>query len=223
MREYMRRRLQRLMSDWLPHAVVQFGFALLLTAVTGVVLKVLAKAGTPLVVLACIGVFFIALGLTMRSATAPHRNGRARPANPTGPATSLGPVTPERPARHTPQLIFEDAPPELADMSSASLKEVFAGRTEAQGKALMKQHVGKAVRVSGEVQGVKLTGTPRVDLRSAVALLLFFDADDYDPAPVLLSLHIGDKIVVSGQIYEFTEAVVFLDQCRLIETRGRVS
>ena len=144
----------------------------------------------------------------------------------TGSLTALAvtaPVVAERPATRAPQLIFEKAPPELANLSRDSLKALFAGRTEAQGRALMKQHVGKPVRVFGEVEDVKLTGTPRVDLRSAVALLLFFDADDYDPGPVLLSLHIGDKIVVSGQIHEFTEAVVFLDQCRLIETRGRVS
>jgi hypothetical protein len=91
----MRRRLHRLTSDWLPHATVQFGFAVLLTAVTGVVLKVLAKAGTPLIVLACLGVFFVALGLTMRAASGSTRSDpaiRAPEADAPDPAPSP-PVT----------------------------------------------------------------------------------------------------------------------------------
>jgi hypothetical protein len=210
------------MSNWLPHATVQFGFALLLTAVTGVVLKVLAKAGTPLVVLACIGVFFIALGLTMRRASAP--SAAASPVSGArAPDPPVPPVAPQTEAtEYSRQPIFDQAPPELADMSPASLKELFADRTEAQGRMLMEQHVGKPVRVSGQVDGVKqLEHMYSVRLKSVVGLGLFFGADD--DAPRLLTLNKGEKIVVSGQINEIQETAVYLDKCKLIEARRRSS
>jgi len=123
------------------------------------------------------------------------------------------------------QLVFDEAPPELANMSPASLTELFAGKTDAQADTLMKQHVGKPVRVSGEVSKVEFGQISQVvlDRDAPVSLLLFFDADDYDAKPLLLALNKGDKIVASGQIYKIHETTVSLDNCKLIEARGRVS
>jgi hypothetical protein len=108
-------------------------------------------------------------------------------------------------------------------MSRASLKELFAGRTDAQVVTLMKQHVGKSVRVSGEIEGVEFGKIPWVRLKAAVTLQLFFDADDYDVESVLLALNMGDEIVVSGQIWKIREFLISLDKCKLVEARGRVS
>lgn len=135
----------------------------------------------------------------------------------------LSPPEAQAVATHAPQLVFDEAPPELADMSPASLKELFAGRTDAQVVTLMKQHVGKSVRVSGEVEGVEFGKIPWVQLKAAVTLQLFFDADDYDVESVLLALNMGDEIVVSGQIWKIREFLISLDKCKLIQARGRVS
>lgn len=119
------------------------------------------------------------------------------------------------------EFVFDEAPPELADMSPTSIKEVFAGRTDAQAAKLMEQHVGKPVRVSGAVEGVELERIPNATLKSVVSVLLFFDADDYDAEPLLLALNKGDKIVASGQVYKIKDGVVTLDRCKLLEARGR--
>jgi hypothetical protein len=126
-------------------------------------------------------------------------------------------------ATQAPQPVFDEAPPELADLSPASLKELLAGRTDAQVITLMEQHVGKSVRVSGEVEGVEFGTVPWVRLKGAVTLQLFFDADGYDPEPILLALNMGDEIVVSGQIWKIREFLISLDKCRLVEARGRRS
>jgi hypothetical protein len=60
-----------------------------------------------------------------------------------------------------------------------------------------------------------------VHLKSAVAVLLFFDADDYDAEPLLLTLNQGEQIVASGQIYSIRETFVTLDKCKVIEARRR--
>jgi hypothetical protein len=57
-------------------------------------------------------------------------------------------------AAQAPLHVFDEPPPELADLSPASLKEIFAGRRDAQGDKFMEQHVDKSVRVSGEVARV---------------------------------------------------------------------
>lgn len=121
--------------------------------------------------------------------------------------------------------IFDEAPPELANMTPASLKATFANRTEAQRDALMEQHVGKPVRISGEVVGVQLgTVVPLVSLKSKIALHLFFDpTEDYDPKPALLALNKGERIDVSGKIHKFGEKSLSVDHCRLINARGRLS
>jgi hypothetical protein len=121
------------------------------------------------------------------------------------------------------EFVFDEAPPELADMTAASLKEILAGRTFAQIDKLMEQHVGKSVRVSGEVEYVLFGATfPQVRLRSAVPLQLFFDDDDYDAESPLLTVNEGDTIVVTGRIYKVGGTSVDLAKCRLIEAR-RVS
>jgi hypothetical protein len=104
----------------------------------------------------------------------------------------LPPPTPRAPAREGPsvdapsptdngepsdlQRVFEESPPELADMSPALLTKLFAGKTEAQAAKLLEQHCGKPVRVSGVVQSVELPGTTqgngKVTIRGAVLLLL---------------------------------------------------
>jgi hypothetical protein len=137
--------------------------------------------------------------------------------------SALPPPPPEDPTGvETPHLVFDEAPPELADMSPASLKELFAGRTEAQSSKLLEQHIGKSVRVSGEVTKVEFAAlTTSVSLHAAVNLLLFFDKD---AEPQLLALNLGDEVVVSGQIQKFpTETMMSLEKCKLIEARGRVS
>lgn len=130
-----------------------------------------------------------------------------------------------------PQPIFDEAPPELADMSPASLTALLAGRTNAQIHKLMEQHRGKPVRVSGEVEHVQFgTSAPSVRLKTTIPFLLFFDAEGYDAESVLLTLNKGDKIVASGQIHsfeqstfmEFVAVIVALEKCRLVEAR-RVS
>lgn len=131
---------------------------------------------------------------------------------------------PASPADLSREPIFDEAPPELADMSPASLKELIAGRTDAQSDKLMEQHVGKRVRVSGEVESVTLGRIPQVQIRSSIALVLFFDAtENYDVEPVLLAINKGDEITVSGQIFKIHEITVSLDYCKLIEARGQVS
>jgi hypothetical protein len=87
----------------------------------------------------------------------------------------------------------------------------------------MEQHIGKAVRVSGDVEGVEFGAFRTVNLKSATTLRLYFDADGYDAEPLLLALSPGDKILVSGQIYRMHEKSVSLDKCKLIEARGHVS
>jgi len=127
------------------------------------------------------------------------------------------------------QPIFEKAPPGLADMTEISLRELVASRTKAQADELLKQYRGEPVRVSGEVADVDLTGTPSVQVLSpGIGLRLFFDADDYDARPSLLSLHHGDQIVVSGQIHSFAASTmtghigisIGVDKCKLLTTRG---
>jgi hypothetical protein len=82
----------------------------------------------------------------------------------------------------------------------------------------MEQHVGKPVRVSGEIEGVRrLEHMYSVRLKSVVRLGLFFGVDDDEPR--LLTLNNGEKIVVSGQINEIQETAVYLDKCKLIEAR----
>ena len=149
------------------------------------------------------------------------------------PPTSTPPLAPPQDqvlaATQDPrQPLFDQAPPELADLSPASLRDSFAGRTQAQGDMLMAQHVGKPVCVSGEVEGVELglsgSRIPAVTLKSAMRLLLFFDSDeDYDPVPVVLALHEGDQIVVSGQIHKLTAEMVSLENCKLVEAGERPS
>jgi hypothetical protein len=141
---------------------------------------------------------------------------------------SEAPIAPaDVPAKQASQRIFDEAPPELAEMSSDSLKELLAGRTEAQIDALMAPHVGKPVRVSGEVARVEIRHIgprpiPHVSLRhapGAVGLLVFFDGEDYDAVPLVLALNQGDQIVASGLIYRIRETTVIVDNCELIETR----
>lgn len=144
------------------------------------------------------------------------------------PASPPPSVTTETRALANPgQPLFDEAPPELAHISLTSLKDSFAGRTQAQGDKLMEQHVGKPVRISGEVERVALgshAGIPSVTLKATSALLLFFDPeDDYDPVPIVLALNVGDKIVVSGRVDRLAPEMVSLDHCRLIEARGRVA
>ena len=128
----------------------------------------------------------------------------------------------------TRQVVFDDAPPELADTSPASLMELFAGRTEAQAATLLKQHRGKAVRVSGEVEDVSVAsaygGNVRLRGRCGISFLLFFDADDKDAErQLLIALNTGDKITVSGLIHEIQASVVSLDNSKLIHVRKRSS
>lgn len=122
------------------------------------------------------------------------------------------------------QRVFEDAPLELASMSSASLPELFAGKTQAQAAKLLEQHRGKSVRVSGVVESVELPGMTqgngKVTIRAAVLLLLFFDADK-DIESQLLALNIGDSLTVSGQIHTIAANLVALDKCKIIEARGQ--
>ena len=82
------------------------------------------------------------------------------------------------------------------------------------------QRIGKVVRVSGTVESVELGAVPRVTPRSNLTVLMFFDPDDYDPEPVLLSLNVGDRITVSGQIWQLQSPVVTLDHCKLLDARG---
>ncbi len=122
--------------------------------------------------------------------------------------------------------IFDHAPPELADMTRASIVDLFAGRTQAQGDKLMRHHVNKPVRVSGTVAAVALGGPPlhlpRVTLEGAITLLLFFDPDDdYDPEPIVLALNKGDKIVASALVHQLTAEMVSLHHCKLIDVRGK--
>lgn len=130
-----------------------------------------------------------------------------------------------QPEPAAPQLVFDEAPPGLADTTATSLRELFASRTKAQADELLKQYRGEPVRISGEVTNVDLTGTPSVSLLSpGIGLILFFDAD---ARPSLLSLHHGDKIVVSGQIHSFTTSTIAdqigisigVDKCKLLSTR----
>lgn len=142
----------------------------------------------------------------------------------TSPA-AIHPIT--VPLQSTSRPIFDEAPPELASMSQASLAEFFAGRTQAQGDKLMQQHRGKPVRVSGQVEQVSLGSSgklPSVTLKGALHLLLFFDPEeDYDPEPIVLALHEGDSIVVEGRIWQIADNSVSVDRCRLIESRGHLS
>jgi hypothetical protein len=155
---------------------------------------------------------------------APHTSGSQPPSSAVeaGQETSRGPAPPDQAVATTqaPQLVFDEAPPELADMSPASLKELFAGRTDAQGAKLTEQHVGKSVRVSGDVAKVELATVNSVTIRAAVTMILFFDNG---AAEQLLALNLGDKVVVSGQIHGLSDGFIGLNKCKLVEARGRVS
>lgn len=148
----------------------------------------------------------------------PAAQGVALPVSSVSGAEAPGDSPQAEATEYSLQPIFDQAPPELAGWTKASLKELFAGRTEAQGRKLMEQHVGKPVRVSGEVEGVRrLEYTYSVRLKSVVRLGLFFGVDDDEPR--LLTLNNGEKIVVSGQIDEIQETAVYLNKCKLIEPR----
>jgi hypothetical protein len=129
-------------------------------------------------------------------------------------------VTPAQ-TQDSSQPIFDEAPPEFADMTPVSLNARFAGRTEAQRRTLMKQHVGKPVRVSGEIEDVTLAssygGSVRLRGKSGVSFLLYFDAANKEAErQVLIALNTGDRLVVSGVIHEVTTTVVVLDNSKLI-------
>jgi hypothetical protein len=153
--------------------------------------------------------------------------GRSQPptAVPPSPAASSPSlfVTPQTEATEdSRQPIFDEAPPELAGMTKASLKELLAGRTEAQVKTLMKQHVGKPVRASGKVDDVSLASSYRGHVRlrgeSGFLLLLFFDLDDEDPGgQLLVAINPGERLVVSGVIHEIQTNLVALDNCKVID------
>ncbi len=110
-------------------------------------------------------------------------------------------------------------------MTPASLEDIVAHKTGAQIDVLMAHHVGKSVRASGKVESVSVAGMfPQATIRSNVLLLLFFDTtEDYDPKLALLALNIGDEVIVSGQTRTFGKGFVSLENCRLIEARGRSS
>lgn len=106
-------------------------------------------------------------------------------------------------------------------MSPASLQEFFAGRTVAQAETLLKQHIGKPVRVSGVVEGVDLGHSgeiPQIHLRSGTALLLLF-SDDHDSELAFRALNVGDRIVVSAEICRIVKNLVSLIKCKLIDVR----
>ena len=136
------------------------------------------------------------------------------------PPLAVPPSPPPDQANVAPQLVFDEAPPELANMSPAFLTELFAGRTDAQGAKLTEQHVGKLVRVSGEVTKVELATVNSVTIRAAVTMILFFDDA---AAEQLLALNLGDKVVVSGQIHGLSDGFIGLTKCKLVEARGRVA
>jgi hypothetical protein len=131
-------------------------------------------------------------------------------------------VTPQTEAtEYSDQPIFDQAPPELADMTRASLGGLIAGRTDAQAKALMKQHAGKPVCVSGEIENVTLasaySGSVRLRGRSGVAFLLFFEAADREAErQLLVALNLGDGLAVSGEINDIVPSLVALDGCKPI-------
>ena len=149
--------------------------------------------------------------------------------------TMLPPKPSARPSANPSDLsrkpIFDQAPPELADMSQASLMEIVANKTNAQIDQLMEQHRGQSVRVSGEVERVSTEPIPSVSLKTPIPFLLFFDAEGYDAKPVLLTLSKGDKIVASGQIHKFEQGasgeyvsvIVAIDKCKLLEARAPTS
>ena len=144
-------------------------------------------------------------------------------------APAPAPVTPRAgPTEYSRQPIFDQAPPELADLSQDSLKPLFVSRTEAQAKALMKQHAGKPVRVSGEIEDVSVAsaygGSVRLRGKSGLSFLLFFDAADKEAErQLLISLNTGDRLVVSGVIHDIAVTQVALDNSKLIDIRRHVS
>jgi hypothetical protein len=158
------------------------------------------------------------------SEEAPSQTGGRTAPEDKAPPPKREPIRPSpEEAAQASQHIFEEAPPELADLSAASLQEIFAGRTHAQADQLMEHHVGKPVRVSGVVESVSLSlRIPQVHLRSAAGplLQLFFDAEDYDAKPVLLALNAGDNVFVSGQIWKFGDRMVSIDRCKVIDVRA---
>jgi hypothetical protein len=86
---------------------------------------------------------------------------------------------------------------------------------------LMKQHVGKPVRVSGEVEAVSLAsaygGNVRLRGRSGISFLLFFDAHDKEAErQLLIAVNTGDKLTVSGVIHEIGANVVAVDNSKLM-------
>jgi hypothetical protein len=137
------------------------------------------------------------------------------------PTATPVPWVPTAPSPSSRDPIFDTAPPGLADLSPASLEELFVGRTAAQAGKLAEQHIGKRVSVTGAVENVTLGRVPHVHLRSkGVAVLTFFDDDDYDAEPFLLSLNVGDEVTVSGLIWKLENILVNLDHCRVLNARG---
>ncbi|MDQ5822255.1 MAG: hypothetical protein M3540_12520 [Actinomycetota bacterium] len=138
------------------------------------------------------------------------------------PSHSATPAQAEQSESREP--IFDEAPPELADMSPASLSQLFEGRsTEIQRRSVFMPHVGKEVRVSGRVASVEGGSVgPMVVIKQPndFTIALFFDAE-YNSNPVLLALNHGDNISVSGQIFQSLGAHrISLDKCKDIEVRG---
>jgi hypothetical protein len=148
-----------------------------------------------------------------------------RPSVPTtvGLLSAPTPATPSEPDLSR-EPIFDEAPAELADISPASLQELFEGRTELQKANLFAPHIGKEVHVSGQVESVETTAGFRMalikHLASGFRLWLFFDHEDYDADPVLLVLNKGDNISLTGQIYKAADRSLSLDKCKDIEVRG---
>jgi hypothetical protein len=92
----------------------------------------------------------------------------------------------------------------------------------------MKQHAGKPVRVSGEIEDVSVAsaygGSVRLRGKSGLSFLLFFDAADKEAErQLLISLNTGDRLVVSGVIHDIAVTQVALDNSKLIDIRRHVS
>jgi hypothetical protein len=118
--------------------------------------------------------------------------------------------------------IFEEAPRELMGMSPAALADLFKGRTGLQQRKLIEQHLGKEVRVSGEVKTIEGSALRQATLGQANGfhVQLFFDNADYDADPMLSVLNKGDEVSVYGQIFGMGEVSIALDRCRDIEVRS---
>jgi hypothetical protein len=134
-----------------------------------------------------------------------------------GSAPVSTPTAKLEPAEKAQLLIDENLTPQY-------LVDLFKGRTHLRAIALVKDHIGKRIPVSGKIESVRMTlsgNTLSIYLEhseSQPLVALYFEKEWKDR---LSALDQGDQISVIGRIDSVETIMVTLDHCELISVGTR--